>query len=142
MEISDVRKRVLRTVDEAKRRAATRRTRIDQAEAEYAVFLDRVAVPIVRQVANVLRAEGFAFSVSTPAGAVRLMSDRSAEDYMELSLDTSGSEPRVVGHASRGRGRRVVETELPLGADRAIRDLTEDDVLEFLLKSLEPLVER
>ena len=141
MEISDVRKRVLRTVDEAKRRAAARRTRIDQAEAEYAVFLDRVAVPIVRQVANVLRAEGFAFSVSTPAGAVRLMSDRSAEDYMELSLDTSGSEPRVVGHSSRGRGRRVVETELPLGADRAIPDLTEEDVLEFLLKSLEPLVE-
>src|SRR5438270_3030485 len=127
MEISDVRKRILRTIEEAKRRSAARRIRIDEAEAEYAVFLDRVAVPIVRQVANVLRAEGFAFTVSTPAGAVRLMSDRSAEDYMELSLDPSGPEPRVVGHASRGRGRRVIETETPLGGDRPIRDLTEDD---------------
>jgi hypothetical protein len=67
------------------------------------------------------------------------MSDRAAEDYIELVLDTSGDEPVVSGHASRARGRRVVESERPLGVPSA---LTEDDVLGFILGALEPLVER
>ena len=45
MEISDVRKRVLETIDRAKRTAAERRTRTDEAAREYDVFLERLAVP-------------------------------------------------------------------------------------------------
>jgi hypothetical protein len=45
----------------------------------------------------------------------------------------------VSGRASRSRGRRVVESEGPIGPPAA---LTEEDVLAFVLKSLEPLVER
>jgi len=142
MHISDVRKRVLETIDRAKRAAAERRTRVDEAAREYEVFLDRVAVPVFRQIANVLRAEGYSFNVFTPAGSVRLMSDRSTEDYIELRLDTSGDAPLVVGHASRSRGRRVTESEWPLAERDAIRDLTEDDVMRFVMKELEPFVER
>jgi hypothetical protein len=90
-------------------------------------------------VSNVLRAEGFAFTVFTPGGSVRLMSDRAAEDYVELTFDGSGEEPRVMGHASRARGRRILESEQLLGAPAA---LTESDVLAFVLTALEPLVER
>jgi hypothetical protein len=79
------------------------------------------------------------FTVFTPGGSVRLMSDRATEDYVELELDTSGDEPAVSGHASRSRGRRVVESEEPLGPPAS---LTEEDVLAFVLKSIEPLVER
>jgi hypothetical protein len=43
------------------------------------------------------------------------MSDRSADDYIELPLDTTETYPQVIGHASRGRGRRVTESETPLG---------------------------
>ena len=89
--------------------------------------------------ANVLRAEGYLFTVFTPGGSVRLMSDRAAEDYVELELDTTGGEPVVSGHASRSRGRRVIESEGPIGPPAT---LTEEDVLSFVLKSLEPLVDR
>jgi hypothetical protein len=99
-----------------------------------------VAVPLFHQVARALKAEGHTFNVFTPSGGVRLMSERAAEDYIELLLDTAG-EPQVVGHSSRIRGRRVLETERPIG-DGPIRSLTDEQVLEYLLKELEPFVER
>jgi len=141
MEISHVRKRVLETMEYAKKSAAERRVRTDQAGREYEVFLDRVAIPLFRQVANVLRAEGYTFTVFTPGGSVRLTSDRAAEDYVEIALDTAGDQPRVIGHSSRARGRRVLESERPI-AERTPAELTEEDVIAFLLKELEPFVER
>lgn len=141
MEISHIRQRVLETIDYARKAAAERRTRTDQAAREYDVFLERVGVPLFRQVANVLRAEGHLFTVFTPGGSVRLMSDRGAEDYLELTLDTAGDQPRVMGHTSRARGRRVMESERPV-AERTPAELTEDDVMAFVLKELEPFVER
>ena len=141
MEISDIKRRVNETIDRAKRAAAERRAASDQAAKDFGEFLENVAVPIFRQVANVLRAEKYFFSVFTPGGSVRLMSDRTAEDFVELALDTSGGRPVVVGHTSRQRGRRITESERPLEA-RSIADISEEDVLEFLLKGLEPLVEK
>ena len=134
MEISDVRKRILGTIERARQRATERRARADEAARAYSTFLDGVAVPIFKQVANVLRAEGYPFSVSTPSGGVRLMSDRTAEDFVEIGLDTTGDMPNVMGHASRARGRRVIESERAIG-DPA--QLDENDVLEFLTKELE-----
>jgi len=139
MEVSDVRKRLLQTIERAKRRAADRRARSDEASRAFTTWLAAVAVPMFRQVANVLRAENYLFAVFTPSGSVRLMSDRAAEDYIEISLDTSGDIPRVIGHTSRGRGNRVIDAERPIGDPAA---LTESDVLEFLLKELEAFVER
>lgn len=141
MEIADVRKRVLATVDRARRAAAERRTRVDEAGREYEQFLDRVAIPLFKQLANVLRAQGYVFNVFTPGGGVRLMSDKSAEDYLELFLDTTGDTPRVMLHTNRGRGGRVLDSERPV-ATIPIRDLTDEDVLEPVLKELEPFVER
>src|SRR5215207_7300869 len=106
MEISDVKKRVFETIQRAKRTAAERRVRTDEAAREFDVFLNQIAVPLFRQIAAVLKAEGRMFTVFTPSGSVRLMSDRSADDYIELSLDTTQTNPQVIGHASRGRGRR------------------------------------
>jgi len=139
MEIADVKKRLLQTVERARRQAAERRTRTDDAERAYAVFLNQIAVPLFRQVGNVLRAEGFAFTVFTPGGSVRLMSDRAAEDYVELVLDTNGGEPRVTGRASRRHGGSVIVSEQAIGDPAS---LTEEDVLAFAMKGLEPFVER
>jgi hypothetical protein len=139
MEISDVRKRILQTIDRAKQQVAERRVRNDEATRAFGPFLDVIAVPLVRQVAQVLRAEERPFNVFTPSGSVRLMSDRSSEDFIELFLDTSGDQPQVVGRTRRGRGHRVLESEETLGAPGA---LSEDDVLAFLLKALEGFVER
>lgn len=133
---------MLETIDRAKRNAAGRRARIDEAGREYEVFLDVVAVPVFRQVANVLRAEGYLFNVFTPSGSVRLMSDRAADDFIELFLDTTEDQPRVTGRARRSRGHRVLESEQPIGPLGPVRELTEEDVLRFVMKELEPFVER
>jgi hypothetical protein len=139
MEIADVRKQILRTIERAKQHAAERRVRVDEAARAYSTFLDGVAVPMFRQVANVLRAEGYPFSVFTPSGSVRLMSDRGTEDFIELTLDTTGDPPQVVGHTSRSRGRRAMESERAVGSPAA---LSEHDVLDFLTKELGAFVER
>ena len=139
MEISDIKRRVVETIESARRQAAERRVRTDEAGRAYEQFLERVASPVLKQVANVLRAQGITFTVFTPSGSVRLMSDRSAEDYIELLLDASGEPPVVNGHISRSRGRRVLESEHALGRPDT---LTEDDVLTFVLKELVPFVER
>jgi hypothetical protein len=141
MEISEVRQQVLAAIDRARRGAAERRTRTDEASREFDVFLERLAVPLFRQVANALKAEGYSFTVFTPGGSVRLMSDKTTEDYIELSLDTSGAQPLVVGRSSRARGRRVVESERPVG-EGPVREISEDHVLRFLMAELEPFVER
>src|SRR5438128_2376944 len=98
MEIADVKRRVVEAIDRAKRRAEHHRARADEATKVYEAFLDRLAVPVFRQVANVLRAEGYPFNVFTPGGSVRLVTDRAAEDYIELTFDTTGDEPAVTGH--------------------------------------------
>jgi hypothetical protein len=139
MEISEVRQRLLQTIDRAKRQAAERLVRSDEAARQFDRFLNNVAVPLFRQAANVLRAEGYLFNHFTPSGSVRLMSDRTAEDFIEVSLDSSVDPPQVMGHSSRSRGRRVVEAERALGDPEA---LTDDDLLEYLSKELEPFVER
>jgi hypothetical protein len=141
MEISDVRKKVHETIERARRRAAERRAHGDEASRDFDAFLERIAVPLVRHVANVLKADGYHFTVFTPAGSVRLMSDRRAEDYIELALDTTGDSARVIGHTSRLRGRNVTESDRIVGNGKAA-SITEDDLLEFLLKELEPFVER
>jgi hypothetical protein len=141
MEISDVRRRVAETIDRARRDAAARRLRADEAAHDYAVFLDTVAVPLVRQIANILKIQGFAFSVFTPAGSVRLASHKSGDDYIELSLDSSGDEPVVVGHTRRARGRRVIDRERPIAAAR-ISEITDDQLLTFLLEELGGFVDR
>jgi hypothetical protein len=139
METSDVRKRVNQTIERAKRQAAERRARGDGASRAFETFLSSIAVPLFRQVANILRADSYLFNVFTPSGSVRLMSDRTAEDFIELSLDTAGDRPQVVGHASRRRGGHVLESERALGEPG---ELTEEAVLEFVLKELEAFVER
>jgi len=139
METSEIRKRLNQTIERAKRNAAERRARSDEAARAFETFLSATAVPIVRQVANILRSDGYQFSVSTPSGSVRLMSDRTAEDFIELSLDTAGETPQVVGHSSYSRGRRVRESERAIGAPA---ELTEEAVLAYLLKELEAFVER
>jgi hypothetical protein len=139
METSELRKRLTQTIDRAKKQAAERRTRSDAAAQAFDTFLKNIAVPLFRQSANILKSEGYPFTLFTPAGSVRLMSDRVTEDFIELALDVSGDTPQVVGHVSRSRGRRVVETEKNIGAPET---LTEAELLDFLDKELEAFVER
>ena len=144
METSVVRHRVREVLDRAKRpaedRRASRRFQMDAAAEEYDAFLRQIAVPLFKQVANVLATEGHAFKVFTPGGSVRLMADRGNDDYIELVLDTKGAAPKLLGRASRARGGDVMQTELVLNATTDIGALTEEDVLGYLMSELESFV--
>jgi hypothetical protein len=93
-------------------------------------------------VANALRAEGYNFTVFTPAGGVRLSSAKSGDDYLEFALDAAQPEPAVVLRVNRSRGRRVTQHERPLREHAPVDALTEEDVLQALLQELGPFVER
>jgi len=144
MEVSLVRNRVRVMLDRLKRpadeRRSNRRVQMDAATREYEAFLERTAVPLFKQVANVLKAEGYSFDVFTPGGSVRLIAARGQDDYIELVLDTNGAAPKLVGRSSRSKGGNINQTELVLNATTDIGALTEDDVLGFVLSELEGLV--
>jgi hypothetical protein len=141
MEVSDVRRRLRAAIDTARKSAQERRERSDRAARDYEQFLER-AIPVFRTLASALIAEGYRFSVFTPAGAVRLALESSAEDYIELTLDQTMDPPAVLGRTSRGRGRRQLTSERPIQTHGSIADLTDDEVLGFLLEEIPPFVER
>jgi hypothetical protein len=142
VEVSDVRRQLRHAIDRAKARAQQKRQHAADAERAYAVFLEDVATPTTRQVANVLKAEGYLFTLSTPSGGLRLASDRGRDDYVEFALDGSGEVPTVVGRIRRTRGSRTLEDERPIKAGAAPQDLSDADVLAFLVEALEPWLER
>jgi len=143
MDVSELRKRILHALDDARKDASTRRQARADAEQAWETFLAGVAVPLFRQAAQVLRAEGQLVSVHTPAATVRLASDGSPETFLELALDSSGPLPQVVGRisASLGRGRQVVEEHV-VGAGRTVADVSESDLAAFLVTAVPRLVMR
>jgi hypothetical protein len=144
METSIVRQAVRTLLQHVKRspadRRENRRVQTDQATREYGVFLDRIAVPLFKQVANVLSVEGYPFEVFTPGGSVRLVSTRHTDSFIEVALDTNGLAPKLLGRVRYARGGNVTETELVLNATTDIGALTEADILGFVLAELEPFV--
>ena len=142
IEVSEIRKRVRRRIAEARRAAEARRQAAEAAARDYERFLSRIAVPLCRRVAAVLTAEGYPFKVFTPAGGVRLASETSRHDFIELELDTELTPPQVIGRVNRARGGRVVTIERPVRENAPVADLTEADLLEFLLAEIGPFVER
>ena len=142
MEVSEVRRQLKHAIDRAKARAQQKRENAAAAERAYATFLEEIATPTIRMLASALKAEGYPFTVSTPSGGLRLASDRGRDDYIELTLDGSGVKPAVVGRIRRTRGSRTLEDERPIKTGAAPEDLTEADVLSFLVDALEPWLER
>ena len=142
MEISDIRRRFRAALDHARKASAERRTRADAASVAYAAFLRDVAVPVFRMFSTVAKAEGQAFTIFTPADGVRLVSERHADDFVELFLDGSQDPPEVMARANRRRGGDVITTERPVRAGAPINSLTDEDVLSLLLGEIGGLAER
>ena len=140
MEVSEVRRRLRTAIDQARRDSSLRRERADAASRAYDQFLEQVAVPTFQTIANVLVAEGHRFAVFTPAGSVRLASERSGEDFIELALDPSQDPPVVVVRMSRGRGRRQLTSERSVTT--SISSLTDSDVVQMVVDEIPKLVER
>ena len=141
VDTSDVQKRVRRMIDQAKRAAHARRTRVASETREGQQALRRVVAPVFKTVAAVLKAEGHPFRVSTPVDAVRMSAEGSGDNFVELVLDTTGDTSALRGRASRIRGRRVLVEEKSVSEGPDMATLSDEDVLEFLLGELGPYVE-
>jgi len=143
MDVSDLRKRILRALDDARKEAAARRINVDRASASYDQFLSTIAVPLFRQAATVLKAQGVPFTAETPAASVRLVSDHASQEFIELELDAGAPQPQVLGRSSAVRGGHgpVVE-ERPVAPGKSIDELTEEDVSQFLVAEIRRLVTR
>ncbi len=142
MEVSDVRRRLRGAIEDAKRRAADRRARADEASRAWQEVLPTIAVPAVHAMASALTGEGHRFKVLTPGDAVRLSPERSAEEFIELVLDTARDMPALMVHSTRGRGRRIISVERSVREGAAIAQLTQEDVVGILLEELVPFIER
>jgi hypothetical protein len=142
VEISQVRNRLTRAIAATRERARRRRELTAEAETAYAAFLQHVATPVTKQLANALKAEGYLFTVFTPGDGLRLAADRGRDDYVEFALDTTADPPQVVGRTSLTRGSRTLTDERPLKPGAAPGAISEEDVLTFLLDALEPWLER
>jgi len=142
VEVSLARNRLNRAIEAARERAQQRRQRTTSAEGAYDTFLQEVATPVVRLVANTLKVENYAFTVFTPGGGLRLASDRGRDDYIEFALDTAADPPQVVGRISHTRGSRTLDEERPIKPGTPPEGLSEEDVLTFLLDALQPWLER
>lgn len=142
MEVSQVRKRLKASIDASRERASRRRERTAETQRAYETFLNDVAIPVARQLANALKVEGYAFTVSTPGTGLRLASDRAREDFIDVGLDTSGDQPEVIARVSQRRGSRTIDEELPVKRGASPAEISDEDVLDFLLGALEPWLER
>jgi hypothetical protein len=142
VEISVVRRRIQAAMTTARDRAKQRRQKADEAELAYAAFLENLAGPLARQIVNALRAEGYAFTVSTPGRGLRVSLDQGRDDFIEVALNTDADQPHVVGRIRRTRGSRTLDEERPVKPGVAPQDVSEDDLLEFLALALEPWLER
>lgn len=138
MDVALIRKRLKAEIDQARRTAAERRERSKSATRAYETFLDEIAIPTFRQIANVLRVEGIPFELQTPSDGVRLVSDRNRDDVIALELDATQDPPQVMVSALRSWGSRVLRTERAIKERTSIELLTEEDVLDRVLEDLRP----
>jgi hypothetical protein len=142
LEAGEVRKRLRQTIEAAKRDAAARRAALGDVQKAYDAFLEDQAIPVLRQVAAALKAEGHVFQVLTPAGTVRLQSDRERDDFLEIVLDGGRKPPTALGRISRVQGSQLETSEQPIRDGGKVSDLTDEDVLNWVLRVILPFVER
>jgi hypothetical protein len=142
IESGEVRKRLRQTIEAARREAAARRVALGDVQKEYDAFLETQAAPVFRQIAGALKAEGHVFQVLTPAGTIRLVSDRDKDDYLELFFDAGRPMPTVVGRVSRVRGSELTAVDQPIRGNAKVSDISDEDVLDWILRVIVPFVER
>jgi hypothetical protein len=138
MDVAMIRKRLKSEIDQARRTAAERRERAKHATRAYDQFLDEVAIPVFRQLATVLRAEGIPFEVQTPSGGVRLVSDRNRDDGIGLELDATEDPPQLMITSTRAWGSRVVQSERAVKERAAIDRISEDELLDRVFEEIRP----
>src|SRR3982751_1724432 len=131
MDVAALRKRILRELDRpgaVKATAADRRASGDTARQQFARLLDTTIVPLLKQSADILKAEGALCGLHTPSDMVKLAFERSPEDFVEIMLDTA-MPPHVIGRSSvRRKGGTLVEDRI-IGVGKEIDEINDEDVV-------------
>jgi hypothetical protein len=127
LDTAEVNRRLTHHLADLQKASAQRRVDIDEARRAFEDVLEREVAPTVRQLAQVLKSRGFSFSVQTPAGAVRLVSERSGDDFLAVELDVT---------------RRPLADERLLREGAGIASLDAEHTLDVLLELIEPFVEK
>jgi len=142
MDVAALRKRILRELDRpgaVKATTAERRASGDTARQQFARLLDTTIVPLLKQTADILKAEGSLCRVATPSDHAQLSFDRSSEDFVEIMLDTA-MPPHVIGRSSaRKKGGTVVEDRI-IGVGKEIDEISDEDVVAYLLPELRKIL--
>lgn len=139
-ELTDLRRRVRQAMQDAKRKSAQRREARDEASKAWDTAVAEVVEPAATQMAAALTGEGLPFRLETPRGTIRLVSERSKDDYVEIALDSADEReiPEVLVRSVVGRGRQsVTVVEQSLGPPAL---LTDDRVTAFLLDAIGPWI--
>jgi hypothetical protein len=142
VETGEVNKRLKIASEQARAQAVQRRQKDADAQKEFDTFLDVVATPLMKQLASALKAQGHGFTLFTPAGGLRLASDRQRDDFIELALERDDAGLQVVGHISHVRGSRTLTQTRPVTSGASPGSLTDEQLLSFLLEALRPWLER
>jgi hypothetical protein len=142
LETAEVRRQLTHRLAELKKAQVQRRGAADAARTAFDTVLEREIAPTVRQFVQALKAEGFPFSVQTPASTVRMVSDRSSDNVIDIVLELGLPQPAVVARSAYTRGRRQVEDERTLAQGEGIATIDAERVLAVLLDMIEPFVER
>jgi hypothetical protein len=141
MDPSEIRRRVRQILDKERHQAAAHREHAQRTSQAFDNVLPGAAA-MWKQVASVLKAEGHGFSVHTPAGVLRLVSDRSPDDFIEVTVDAARRPSAVVVRTRLTRGSVLIDRESVVVEGGAVHTLGEDRLLDVLLEELGPFVER
>ncbi len=143
MEPSVLRKHVRDAIESGRHAAANRRAVNEAASRTWHTALETVVVPAWRQTVQVLKAEGYLLQVSTPSGAVRVSLEKTPQDGVELTLDTTGPEPSLLQRVTRSRGRDTTSDErIVVSGTEAIGALADEQACGLLLSAMAPFFER
>ena len=143
MESSVVRKRVREAIEWARHAAAAHRAANEAAGRAWDTTREAIVVPVWRQAAQILKAEGYPLQVSTPGSSVRVSLEKAPQDGVELVLDTTATEPVLLLRVIRTRGRETTSDErVAVNGTSAIDAITEEQACDLLLSALSPFLER
>lgn len=142
LDSAEVNRRLTHHLADLQKAAAKRREDVEDARRAFEDVLEREIAPTLRQLAQALKSRGFSFSVQTPSGAVRMVADRSSDDYVHIELDVAARPPAVVVLRQYTRGRRLIDDERVLAEGTAIASIDAARVLDVLLDVIVPFVEK
>ena len=142
IDLGEVRRQLRLAIEAAKRDAAAHRRDADEAAASFAFLLEHVAVPLFRQFTSALRAEGLLFRVVTPAGAVRIEAERSADNFLELSLAAAQRPIALLLRRGYTRGHHVYTDDRVMAEGADFSGVTPANLLAALLDAATPFIER